>query len=192
MTADSIHAALTFLQLLVDDLLVFSGSLPPIARHAQGILPTLRPPMKPYIINLGEPNTITGCGQAVTEGAELCGEIQFTNNHHVVAPPSRPKQQNVANQGNVHMYQTIIYTVYQESMSRAWASVQYHSLVPRPLPVHQCCTLTNVFQCTTLKSWVWPGDEATNIICLYIYTKLMCLVCVYLSLYSAIIMRRCR
>ena len=30
-----------------------------------------------------------------------------------------------------------------------------NSLVPRPLPAFQCCTLKN-----DLKSWEWPGDEA--------------------------------
>ena len=36
----------------------------------------------------------------------------------------------------------------------------YVSLVPRPLPAFQCCTLSPVFQRATLKSWEWPGDEA--------------------------------
>ena len=33
-------------------------------------------------------------------------------------------------------------------------SVGVVSLVPRPLPVFQCCTLK------MLKNWEWPGDEA--------------------------------
>ena len=88
------------LQLLVDDLLVYSGSLPPVATHAQGILPTLRPPMKPYIITLRDPHlnndVIDGCGQP--EGVEFGGDIQFTNNRHVVVAPSKARQL-AANQG---------------------------------------------------------------------------------------------
>lgn len=88
------------LQLLVDDLLVYSGSLPPVATHAQGILPTLRPPMKPFVITLRDPNlgddVIGGCGQS--EGVGFGGDIQFTNNRHVIVAPSKTSRL-VANQG---------------------------------------------------------------------------------------------
>lgn len=77
-----------------------SGSLPPVATHAQGILPTLRPPMKPYIINLSDSNlnndVIGGCGHL--EGVEFGGDIQFTNNRHVVVAPTKSRQL-AANQG---------------------------------------------------------------------------------------------
>ena len=96
-----IHIIILFIfQLLVDDLLVYSGSLPPVATHAQGILPTLRPPMKPYIITLRDPNlnddVIGGCDQS--EGVGFGGDIQFTNNRHVVVAPSKTRQL-AANQG---------------------------------------------------------------------------------------------
>ena len=84
----------------MDDLLVYSGSLPPVATHAQGILPTLRPPMKPYIITLRDPNlnddVIGRCGHPERVGFEE--DIQFTNNRHVVVAPSKVKQLT-ANQG---------------------------------------------------------------------------------------------
>ena len=35
-----------------------------------------------------------------------------------------------------------------------------YSLVPRPLPIFQCCTLKNFFQRATLKNWEWSGYEA--------------------------------
>ena len=40
-------------QLLVDDLLVHSGTMPPVPSHARGILPTLRPPIDPHVISFG-------------------------------------------------------------------------------------------------------------------------------------------
>ncbi len=39
-------------QILVDDLLVFTGSLPSILTYARGILPTLQPPLTPYTVSL--------------------------------------------------------------------------------------------------------------------------------------------
>ena len=90
------------LQLLVDDLLVYSGTLPPIPSHAQGILPTIRPPMKPYIVTLTDSDLCNeddgyGRGQQL-DGAEFGGDIQFTNNRRVVCAPSKPTQP-IANQG---------------------------------------------------------------------------------------------
>ena len=88
--------------MLVDDLLVYSGTLPPIPSHAQGILPTIRPPMKPYIVTLTDSDLYSeddgyGRGQQL-DGAEFGGDIQFTNNRRVVCAPSKPTQP-IANQG---------------------------------------------------------------------------------------------
>ena len=39
--------------------------------------------------------------------------------------------------------------------------MQYsHSLVPRPLPVFQCCMLR-----FNIENWEWPGDEASTVMC---------------------------
>ncbi len=38
----------------MDGLLVFSGTVPRVPSHARGILPTLQPPLEPFIISLGE------------------------------------------------------------------------------------------------------------------------------------------
>lgn len=88
-------------QLLVDDLLVYSSTLPPVPTHAQGILPTIRPPMKPYVIPLSDPDFSSrdsGSGQSL---AETGREIQFTNNHQVLGSPTKPNQHS-ANQGMYH------------------------------------------------------------------------------------------
>ena len=86
---------------------MFSGSLPPVARHAQGILPTIRPPLKPYIISLSALGLNDydngGCGQSGAEGAEFGGDIQFTNNRCIVVAPKKPTQQIIANQGIYRM-----------------------------------------------------------------------------------------
>lgn len=42
------------MQILVDGLLVFSGMVPRVSSHARGILPTLQPPLDPFIIQLAE------------------------------------------------------------------------------------------------------------------------------------------
>ena len=41
-------------QVLVDSLLVFSGTVPRVSTHARGILPTLQLPLDPFIIHLGQ------------------------------------------------------------------------------------------------------------------------------------------
>ena len=54
--------------------------------------------MKPYIISLSEPGLDDGLDRPVgLEGAELGGDIQFTNNRRVVAPSKLSQQ--IANQG---------------------------------------------------------------------------------------------
>lgn len=87
--------------MVVDDLLVYSGTLPPIPSHAQGILPTIQLPMKPYIITLTDSDLCGdddgGCDLRF-EGAEFGEEIQFTNNCRVVGIP-RKSTRPIANQG---------------------------------------------------------------------------------------------
>lgn len=39
-------------QVLVDGLLVYTGTVPSVPTHARGILPTLRPPLDPFLIPL--------------------------------------------------------------------------------------------------------------------------------------------
>ena len=87
---------------------MYSGTLPPIPSHAQGILPTIRPPMKPYIVTLTDPDLYDeddqgyGRGQQL-DGAEFGGDVQFTNNCRVVCAPNRPTQP-IPNQGRRKNY----------------------------------------------------------------------------------------
>ena len=46
----------------MDDLLVQSGTVPAVAVHAQGILPTLRPPLKPLSVSLATEDMEAGSG----------------------------------------------------------------------------------------------------------------------------------
>ena len=48
----SLHVRTQHTQVLVDDLLVHTGVLPPVPTHARGILPTLTPPLEPLTISL--------------------------------------------------------------------------------------------------------------------------------------------
>ena len=52
-------------QLLVDDLLVFTGTVPATPTHARGILPTLHMPLEPFTISL----SATSGGTAESAGA---------------------------------------------------------------------------------------------------------------------------
>lgn len=92
--------------MLVDDLLVYSGTLPPIPSHAQGILPTIRPPMKPHIVTLTDSDLCSddddGGRSLQLEGAEFGEEIQFTNNCRIIGAPSKPIQP-IANQGKKNL-----------------------------------------------------------------------------------------
>ena len=70
----------------------------------------------------------------------------------------------------LHRRSCLVYAHQEE-----WALITC-SLVPRPHPVFQCCTLKNVFQRATLKNWVtctkscivcevWDGPRPPQCIC---------------------------
>jgi hypothetical protein len=51
------------IQLLVDDLLVFTGTMPATPTHARGILPTLQAPVDPFIVTFSDTDTIPEDGE---------------------------------------------------------------------------------------------------------------------------------
>ena len=59
----------THTQFLVDDLLVHSGTVPPVPSHARGILPTLHPPIDPHVISFGGQDLV-GAGKLVCRSAK--------------------------------------------------------------------------------------------------------------------------
>lgn len=77
---------------LVDNLLVYSGTVPRVLSHARGILPTLQPPFDPFIIPLGEGEVLDGEATGSSQS-----DIQLTNNKEVITHSRKPPP-HVANQ----------------------------------------------------------------------------------------------
>lgn len=94
------------LALLVDDLLVFTGTMPATPTHARGILPTVHAPLDPFLITFRDTIASTTQHSSTSLPAEIEpreGDVQFTNNRQVVSGDTQSRASKLPPAPNQNM-----------------------------------------------------------------------------------------